>query len=447
MLYVTNRNAGTISLIDFATNTVTRTWVIPGGGSPDMGGVSADGKVFWVSGRYNGVVYAIDTTTGALLHKIRVGFGPARPLRLPAARAVLARPHRRLPLVAASRHARGRGARSRSLAVCVQQCAADPGIASTSTTVRDRLPRPDDHARRTPRPPPTTSARRPRRLDPAASNRRSRSRSRRRRRRRTGDRSCTSSAATTRQRNSSATVFVFDGSTWRRGPALPIAVNHPGAAAIGGDVYVAGGFTPDGATNRASSCSRPARSSWRELAPMHAARGALALARVRRTLVRDRRARPLGADRAAREPTTRAARRGRDLAGDARAAESRRRLRRRRARVCRGRSHSRHERGGRLSRSRDARRGHIARDVADPTSGAAAAVIDGVTIVAGGEPAGETSIVGVVQSCATAHGPVADARAAPRHRVRDVPRPALWPCGGATAPGFQAVATCTSLGT
>jgi YVTN family beta-propeller protein len=75
-LYVTNRNAGTVSLIDFATNTVVRTWVIPGGGSPDMGGVSADGKVFWVTGRYNGVVYAIDTTTGALLHRIRVGSGP-----------------------------------------------------------------------------------------------------------------------------------------------------------------------------------------------------------------------------------------------------------------------------------------------------------------------------------------------------------------------------------
>jgi YVTN family beta-propeller protein len=75
VLYVTNRNAGTISLLDFATNSVTRTWTIPGG-SPDMGGVSADGKVLWVSGRYNGVVYAIDTTTGALLHKIRVGSGP-----------------------------------------------------------------------------------------------------------------------------------------------------------------------------------------------------------------------------------------------------------------------------------------------------------------------------------------------------------------------------------
>jgi YVTN family beta-propeller protein len=75
VLYVTNRDAGTISLLDFATNTVTATWVIPGG-SPDMGGVSADGTKLWITGRYNGVVYVIDTTTGALLHTIAVGSGP-----------------------------------------------------------------------------------------------------------------------------------------------------------------------------------------------------------------------------------------------------------------------------------------------------------------------------------------------------------------------------------
>jgi YVTN family beta-propeller protein len=75
-LYVTNRNAGSISLVDFATNRVAATWSIPGGGSPDMGGVSADGNVLWVSGRYNNVVYAIDTHTGALLRKIAVGAQP-----------------------------------------------------------------------------------------------------------------------------------------------------------------------------------------------------------------------------------------------------------------------------------------------------------------------------------------------------------------------------------
>jgi YVTN family beta-propeller protein len=55
---------------------VVHKWRIPGGGSPDMGGVSADGKVLWISGRYNNVVYAISTTNGRLLARIPVGSGP-----------------------------------------------------------------------------------------------------------------------------------------------------------------------------------------------------------------------------------------------------------------------------------------------------------------------------------------------------------------------------------
>jgi DNA-binding beta-propeller fold protein YncE len=75
-LYVTNRLAGSISVISFATRRIVKTWHIPGGGSPDMGNVSADGKVLWLSGRYNSVVYAISTTTGKLLARIPVGAGP-----------------------------------------------------------------------------------------------------------------------------------------------------------------------------------------------------------------------------------------------------------------------------------------------------------------------------------------------------------------------------------
>ena len=52
-LYVTNRGNGTITLISFATRKIVTTWRIPGGGSPDMGNLSPDGKVFWVSGRYD----------------------------------------------------------------------------------------------------------------------------------------------------------------------------------------------------------------------------------------------------------------------------------------------------------------------------------------------------------------------------------------------------------
>jgi YVTN family beta-propeller protein len=75
-LYVTNRGEGSISVISFRTGRVVKKWHIPGGGSPDMGNVSADGKILWLTGRYSGVVYAISTRNGALLAKIPVGAGP-----------------------------------------------------------------------------------------------------------------------------------------------------------------------------------------------------------------------------------------------------------------------------------------------------------------------------------------------------------------------------------
>jgi DNA-binding beta-propeller fold protein YncE len=75
-LFVTNRDEGTISVISFRTRRPIRKWHIPGKASPDMGGVSADGKVLWLSGRYDSEVYAISTSTGKLLHRIAVGAGP-----------------------------------------------------------------------------------------------------------------------------------------------------------------------------------------------------------------------------------------------------------------------------------------------------------------------------------------------------------------------------------
>ena len=75
-LYVTNRGEGTISVVSFATRRVVKKWSIPGGGSPDMGNISTDGRVLWLSGRWNDVVYAIDTRNGKLLAKIPVGASP-----------------------------------------------------------------------------------------------------------------------------------------------------------------------------------------------------------------------------------------------------------------------------------------------------------------------------------------------------------------------------------
>jgi DNA-binding beta-propeller fold protein YncE len=75
-LYVTNRAEGSISVVSLESNKPIDKWRIPGGGSPDMGGISANGKVLWVSGRYNSVVYAISTRSGRLLARIPVGDGP-----------------------------------------------------------------------------------------------------------------------------------------------------------------------------------------------------------------------------------------------------------------------------------------------------------------------------------------------------------------------------------
>ncbi|WP_211233124.1 YncE family protein [Solirubrobacter soli] len=75
-LFVTNRGEGTITVLSFKTRRPLRKWRIPGGGSPDMGGVSADGRSLWLSGRYNAEVYALSTRTGRLLHRVKVGSGP-----------------------------------------------------------------------------------------------------------------------------------------------------------------------------------------------------------------------------------------------------------------------------------------------------------------------------------------------------------------------------------
>jgi YVTN family beta-propeller protein len=75
-LYVSNRGEGSITLISLKTRKPVRKWHIPGGGSPDMGGVSTNGRVLWLAGRYNGEVYAIDTRTGKLKRRIKVGQGP-----------------------------------------------------------------------------------------------------------------------------------------------------------------------------------------------------------------------------------------------------------------------------------------------------------------------------------------------------------------------------------
>jgi YVTN family beta-propeller protein len=73
-LFVSNRGSqhvfgphkgkGSVSVVDFAARKLITTWLIPTGGSPDMGNVSVDGKTLWLSSRFDDAVYAINTATG-----------------------------------------------------------------------------------------------------------------------------------------------------------------------------------------------------------------------------------------------------------------------------------------------------------------------------------------------------------------------------------------------
>ncbi|MDX6218004.1 MAG: hypothetical protein QOG99_3588 [Frankiales bacterium] len=76
LMYVSNRGAGTISVVDPVQLRVVATWRLPGGGSPDMGGVSPDGRYLWLSGRYDATLYEISTRDGHLVAQVHV---PAKP--------------------------------------------------------------------------------------------------------------------------------------------------------------------------------------------------------------------------------------------------------------------------------------------------------------------------------------------------------------------------------
>ncbi len=71
----TPKGNGGVAVIDFATEKVVARWAVPGGGSPDMGNVSADGKWLWLGGRFDDVVYRFDTRSGEVV-QVKVGAEP-----------------------------------------------------------------------------------------------------------------------------------------------------------------------------------------------------------------------------------------------------------------------------------------------------------------------------------------------------------------------------------
>lgn len=84
-LYIANRGThrihgkrhgpGSVAVMDFASEKIVARWTIPGGGSPDMGNVSADGRWLWLSGRFDDVVYRFDTQDGSV-RQVKVGGEP-----------------------------------------------------------------------------------------------------------------------------------------------------------------------------------------------------------------------------------------------------------------------------------------------------------------------------------------------------------------------------------
>jgi len=75
-MFVTNRHAGSVSVLDAYTGAPLTTWQLPAGASPDMGNLTADGAQLWLSGRYSREVYVLSTVDGQLIRRIPVGDGP-----------------------------------------------------------------------------------------------------------------------------------------------------------------------------------------------------------------------------------------------------------------------------------------------------------------------------------------------------------------------------------
>lgn len=85
-MYVINRGTnivggpphgqGSVSVLNPYTRQIEANWPVPGGGSPDMGNLTADGTQLWLGGRYDREVYVFDLVNGRFLTRIPVGINP-----------------------------------------------------------------------------------------------------------------------------------------------------------------------------------------------------------------------------------------------------------------------------------------------------------------------------------------------------------------------------------
>jgi len=69
---------GSLSILDLATNVVSKTIPVPDGGSPDMGNLDVSGNELWLSGRFDDEAYVFNVTPGleSFGQRVPVGSGP-----------------------------------------------------------------------------------------------------------------------------------------------------------------------------------------------------------------------------------------------------------------------------------------------------------------------------------------------------------------------------------
>lgn len=70
------KGLGSIAVVDANTKKIIQQWVIPGGGSPDMGNFNSDNTELWLTGRYDQEVYVFNLKDGKLTQRIPVGRSP-----------------------------------------------------------------------------------------------------------------------------------------------------------------------------------------------------------------------------------------------------------------------------------------------------------------------------------------------------------------------------------
>jgi hypothetical protein len=238
-------------------------------------------------------------------------------------------------------------------------------------------------------------------------------------------------------------VYVFDGTSWTSGPALPLPLDHASAATLNDQVYIAGGHSNGRDSARAF---RLDGSAWTELASLHYARGGHALIAAAGRLY------AIGGNTAAGnvgptesydpstggwsvlDPLPSPRNHVLGFALDDTAC------------VAGGRSPTTARIDCVLLTTGAWSRPFT--DLPTPTSGGGAiAFPSGDVVVAGGQDASETRIVDQVDVLAGKSWTVPAHMLAPRHGFElALFGDRAWACGGGSAPGLHPVATCTSLG-